>query len=57
MLFWTRLDEQAERALAPENTTADETANIEVIRRAQQAGLVDDTWDPDELLRLVQPRR
>jgi AcrR family transcriptional regulator len=54
LLSWTRLDEQCERALAPENTTADETTNVDAIRRAQHAGLVDDSWAPEELLRLIR---
>jgi AcrR family transcriptional regulator len=53
MLSWTRLEEQCERALTLDAVTAHHTEKADAVRRAQEAGLVDPVWDPDELLQLI----
>jgi AcrR family transcriptional regulator len=53
MLSWTRLEEQCERALNLDAVTAHHAEKAAVVRQAQEAGLVDPVWDPDELLQLI----
>lgn len=51
---WTRLDERCERALQLDAVVAYQAERVAAVRRAQAAGLVDPSWDPEELLKLVQ---
>jgi AcrR family transcriptional regulator len=53
MLSWTRLDDQCEQALSLDAITAHHTEKANAVRRAQKAGMVDTSWDPDELLALI----
>ena len=53
LLGWTRVDEQCEQGLRADAVTAHHAEKIAAVRRAQAAGKVDPTWDPDELLRLI----
>jgi AcrR family transcriptional regulator len=53
LLSWIRLDEQCERAFTTYEAADRAAEGAEVVRRAQQAGLVDPNWDPGELLRLI----
>lgn len=53
LLGWTRLDEQCERAFSVVAVQANHTERVAATRRAQARGLVDPSWDPDELLQLV----
>jgi AcrR family transcriptional regulator len=54
LMGWTRLDERCERALQLDTVVAYQAERVAAVRRAQAAGLVDPSWDPDELLKLVQ---
>ncbi len=54
LLGWTRLDERCERALKLDVVVACQAERVAAVRRAQAAGLVDPSWDPDELLQLIQ---
>jgi AcrR family transcriptional regulator len=54
LLGWTRVDERCERALHLDTVVAYQAERVAAVRRAQTAGLVDPSWDPDELLKLIQ---
>jgi AcrR family transcriptional regulator len=53
LLGWTRVDEQCEEALRADEVIAHHAEKTAAVRRAQAAGRVDPTWDPDELLKLI----
>lgn len=53
LLGWTRVDEQCEQGLRADAVTAHQAEKTAAVRRAQAAGTVDPTWDPDELLKLI----
>ncbi|MFB2554419.1 TetR family transcriptional regulator [Herbiconiux liangxiaofengii] len=53
LLAWTKLDEQCERAFEVTAVQANHADKVAAITRAQAAGSIDPTWDPDELLKLI----
>lgn len=53
LLSWMRLDEQCERAFTIDEAADRAVEGAEVVLRAQKAGLVDPSWEPDDLLRLI----
>ena len=54
LLGWTRVDERCEQALKLDVVVTYQAERVAAVRRAQAAGLVDPSWDPEDLLKLVQ---